>query len=431
MDRNAKIIESSAACFLRLGYAETSLDEIVAQSGVVKQTIYNHFENKDAVFRASIDFLLAQIAADGFKSEWLELEPEEFFDRLGKQQMKSLAEPGTMDFLRLLVKECRRFPELQKIYAEAIPQPFVDFCKAYIKSEISGAQDIQRNGISHSIAWCYRSAITGFATLSNLAALLNYPIPNRSRYLQTASAAFSRLIADQENKDLWQQLSEPGTPAHIEAAVPTDEEFKAKIEDYLAAQKQTLGEKKLVILSAAIQLLSERGYADTSMEEIANRAKVSKQTVYKHFRSKTFLYSFLAKTIIGQLHSITLPSRSLPLREYLQEFLHSYLKLCSRDWIREYFRVVFGESKTFPLESGSLLLFMMEHGRDQLEAKISDELRGEDVDFTSIAILLRSMMGSFILLSQIYVVAENPYLTENKLVLLSEILLNCLRGDNE
>lgn len=49
-------------------------------------------------------------------------------------------------------------------------------------------------------------------------------------------------------------------------------------------------EKTAAILSAAIDLFLELGFDGTSMDEVAKRAQVSKQTVYSHFSSKEQLF---------------------------------------------------------------------------------------------------------------------------------------------
>ncbi|MDX1570737.1 MAG: TetR/AcrR family transcriptional regulator [Xanthomonadales bacterium] len=50
--------------------------------------------------------------------------------------------------------------------------------------------------------------------------------------------------------------------------------------------------KKAQIFEAAVNLFLEKGFDGTSMDEIAERAEVSKQTVYSHFRSKEDLFSY-------------------------------------------------------------------------------------------------------------------------------------------
>lgn len=62
------------------------------------------------------------------------------------------------------------------------------------------------------------------------------------------------------------------------------------------ASKPTRGrprdtEKHSAILTAASQAFLENGFDGTSMDEVAKRAGVSKQTVYSHFSSKEQLFS--------------------------------------------------------------------------------------------------------------------------------------------
>lgn len=46
------ILETAEALFLRKGISETSMNDIVAESGLSKGAIYNHFENKEALLLA-------------------------------------------------------------------------------------------------------------------------------------------------------------------------------------------------------------------------------------------------------------------------------------------------------------------------------------------------------------------------------------------
>lgn len=45
-------------------------------------------------------------------------------------------------------------------------------------------------------------------------------------------------------------------------------------------------ERELLILEAAEEVMIEKGYHETSMEEIAARVGIAKGTVYLHFPSK-------------------------------------------------------------------------------------------------------------------------------------------------
>lgn len=55
------IIETAAPFFNKKGYADTSLSDITAATGLTKGAIYGHFENKDELALAVFDYNLAQM----------------------------------------------------------------------------------------------------------------------------------------------------------------------------------------------------------------------------------------------------------------------------------------------------------------------------------------------------------------------------------
>jgi AcrR family transcriptional regulator len=57
-----------------------------------------------------------------------------------------------------------------------------------------------------------------------------------------------------------------------------------------ARQRLPRAERREVVMNAAGRLFGERGYAHTSLDEIAAAAGVTKPVLYRHFDSKTNLY---------------------------------------------------------------------------------------------------------------------------------------------
>jgi TetR/AcrR family acrAB operon transcriptional repressor len=55
------ILESALRCFTRKGYLRTSMDDIVAESGLSKGTLYWHFENKSDLFNNLFDLLIGDL----------------------------------------------------------------------------------------------------------------------------------------------------------------------------------------------------------------------------------------------------------------------------------------------------------------------------------------------------------------------------------
>jgi len=74
------------------------------------------------------------------------------------------------------------------------------------------------------------------------------------------------------------------------------------------------------LLAEAQRLFRERGYAATSLEQIAEAAEVTKGAIYGHFASKEDLLLTALETAPVPDYSTTLNDQSRPLRERLAEF---------------------------------------------------------------------------------------------------------------
>lgn len=74
------------------------------------------------------------------------------------------------------------------------------------------------------------------------------------------------------------------------------------------------------LLAEAQRLFRERGYAATSLEQIAEAAEVTKGAIYGHFASKEDLMLSALEAAPAPDYSATLNDRSRPLRERLAEF---------------------------------------------------------------------------------------------------------------
>ena len=53
-ERRDQIIQAALACFTRKGYNNTTMDDIVAESGLSKGTLYWYFKSKDNLFKSAI-----------------------------------------------------------------------------------------------------------------------------------------------------------------------------------------------------------------------------------------------------------------------------------------------------------------------------------------------------------------------------------------
>jgi len=60
-------------------------------------------------------------------------------------------------------------------------------------------------------------------------------------------------------------------------------------------------ERRKLILDAALDAFAEGGYEETTLDEVAERAGVSKALIYEHFPSKRDLYREILETWVGEL----------------------------------------------------------------------------------------------------------------------------------
>jgi AcrR family transcriptional regulator len=57
-ERRAEILNATIRCFMRTGYHRTAVDDVVAESGLSKGTIYWHFDNKETLFLEAFKFMM-------------------------------------------------------------------------------------------------------------------------------------------------------------------------------------------------------------------------------------------------------------------------------------------------------------------------------------------------------------------------------------
>lgn len=116
------ILKAATEAFVAHGYAGTSIEQIAAQAGVSKPTIYSHFEGKEQLFIAIMNSV-----CDNFEEPFLapHADSEELpalLNRIADNYTRSILQPGVIAMHRLFVAEAERFPELSRRYYQVGPQ---------------------------------------------------------------------------------------------------------------------------------------------------------------------------------------------------------------------------------------------------------------------------------------------------------------------
>lgn len=123
--KRAAVLDAARALFLRDGFTDANMDELVARSGVSKQTVYAYFGSKEALFvamvsretdraadRVHLDVALPTDAAD----------VEAHLADYGLRQLDIVLDPDLLALRRLVIAHASRFPDLAAAFWRNGPQ---------------------------------------------------------------------------------------------------------------------------------------------------------------------------------------------------------------------------------------------------------------------------------------------------------------------
>ncbi|MGH8128468.1 MAG: TetR/AcrR family transcriptional regulator [Gammaproteobacteria bacterium] len=135
--RRDAIIEAARQVFLRESYSGASMELVAHEAGVSKQTIYNHFANKDELFRALVLNVCAQFGVTlGNYTQLLDEDPEVVLTRFGEEVLKMLSCSDIMRLHRLLQLEGRNHPSLAESFYKFGPDRIARWLTGYLEAEV-------------------------------------------------------------------------------------------------------------------------------------------------------------------------------------------------------------------------------------------------------------------------------------------------------
>jgi AcrR family transcriptional regulator len=108
-------------------------------------------------------------------------------------------------------------------------------------------------------------------------------------------------------------------------------------------RKKQRQKRENAITEAAMRLLSEKGYRNTSIEEIAGEAEVGTATVYNYFKSKSELFmSIIGREVESLLargeKAVVSPPASA--RDAIYKLVETYFKLFARRYSKQLMREI-------------------------------------------------------------------------------------------
>lgn len=134
--RRRAFLEAATAAFLEKGYANTTLDDVIARSGGSRQTLYALFGGKQGLFEAIMrdrcDTIFAALDADGM----LDRPPDDVLVDFGVRLLGVVCAPEAVGIYRLVVAESVSMPDLAERFWSAGPGRTHALLARYIREQV-------------------------------------------------------------------------------------------------------------------------------------------------------------------------------------------------------------------------------------------------------------------------------------------------------
>ncbi len=140
--KHREIMDAATVLFLRDGYRNTSMDQVASDAGVSKRTVYQHFHDKEQLFReivlgvvANSEEIVTQISTALRNSDARTTsELRDILRDLARHYIDGVLNPRVLALRRLIIAEAERFPDLARTYYERGPACAIDVIAAELRS---------------------------------------------------------------------------------------------------------------------------------------------------------------------------------------------------------------------------------------------------------------------------------------------------------
>jgi TetR/AcrR family transcriptional regulator, regulator of autoinduction and epiphytic fitness len=123
------ILVGAKRLFLAEGYDGVNLERIAEAASVSRQTVYNQFGSKEAVFRSMIEFHWASINKDEILSDLPKVRapenPKAILKRFADAILRFVSDTDQIAFTRLVISESRRLPWIGQEFYRLGKQPLL------------------------------------------------------------------------------------------------------------------------------------------------------------------------------------------------------------------------------------------------------------------------------------------------------------------
>lgn len=186
--KQAAVIQAAAELFVQHGYDGASTEMIAERAGVSRQTIYNQFASKEALFLAVAADLVGEIATSLGEALEGAGDLRNTLLKLGRGILTPIMRPKTIAFYRVVITEAPRFPELARAVHEVNSVAVDNEVAAYLEKQAQLLVPDPKLAARHFVALVIHPF--SFQLLLGIGA--NADAPEIGRHLEAAVDAFLR-----------------------------------------------------------------------------------------------------------------------------------------------------------------------------------------------------------------------------------------------
>jgi TetR/AcrR family fatty acid metabolism transcriptional regulator len=123
--KREQILEAARAVFAEKGFHRATIKDIASAAGVADGTVYNHFENKDALIFGLLDQLNQTPDRSEHFARLQNVDLETFVRQYSRERFQLITDKG-LPLLRAILPELLSNPELRHRYRQEVVQPTFD-----------------------------------------------------------------------------------------------------------------------------------------------------------------------------------------------------------------------------------------------------------------------------------------------------------------
>ena len=140
LGKRAAILEAAKRLFSKEGFAGVSMDQIAAEAGVSKLTVYSHFGDKEALFSAAVQAKCDEMLPHDLFTQELRGPVREQLQAIASAFFSLVSSDEAISTHRMMITPGGADDPLRKLFWEAGPQRAHDAFSAFLRSRVEAGE---------------------------------------------------------------------------------------------------------------------------------------------------------------------------------------------------------------------------------------------------------------------------------------------------